>query len=135
MPVILTPHVDDPTILIIRIMNPWNWADMQQANQTIPMTPGSDYASRIDRIVDLLDNPSLPHDSLNAARYHLSDFPDSWGISVVVATDQNILQMFETFRRIFPAFSHRIYVTSSIDDAIDIIKAHRKLTSPHPDND
>lgn len=131
MPVELTWSDEQQTIIIQRFYGKWTWNEFYEYNSKhIPkMMRQVDHVVHI--VSDYTDGKSLPGGgAITHARNVVNNYPDNWGILVIVSDNMFIRSLVDIFCKIFQAsIGKKVHSAKSREEAYDIINSRQDVAS------
>lgn len=103
----------------------WTWEDFYESSkQSITMIKSVDHITHI--ISDFRNSGALPiGSSITHARNVMKNYPDNWGILVVVSDSMFIRSLVGAFRRLFASgIGGKTYATETMEQAHELMVAY-----------
>ncbi len=130
MPITVMPHTTIECVVVYTFSNPWTWDELmfafeqeQQYSTTLP--PGETYIT----LVLIHEAKSMaPGLSLSHFQYMQKHNPTNWDCVVVVRHPNHFFNPLFTVASNFPAWSNRVFMVDTVEEAHETIKKRRVST-------
>ena len=113
---------DDPAKTIIwgKFTGRWSWEEFNSAIENVADQMNT-VDHRVDIIADMQEGGAVPiGSSITTARNAMRQYPDNWGIIVIVASNRFVQILINTFSSV-TEFGDRTYAVNDIESARKLI--------------
>lgn len=127
---------EERTIILQIFTGNWTWEEFYAVcDQSTRMMETVTW--RVDLIADFTHTGAIPiGGAMTHAKNVVSNFPPNWGALAVVTTNQLVLLLVSTFKRVFrTTYGRRTFTVMSMDDAVNLIMKLRQLSNVPKDLD
>jgi hypothetical protein len=103
----------------------WSWEELYEiSNQALGMF--NSVPHRVDVIHNHTNSTHIPRRALSHAQRLVAQYPENWGISVVVGTNPLLKGLMQVFRRVYRQMGERHFMAATLE------QAHQLLTERPP---
>ena len=123
MPINVSWHNEEETIVIQEYVGRWSWEDFYQATTVESATLMKTTNHTVHIFADYSNSQGIPVGGAFTQAYSaMRKYPDNWGILVIVSANRFITTMVDIFKKMFTTdLGAKTFTAATIEEAYDII--------------
>ena len=120
MPIEVGWDNDEKTTLRYDYEGNWSWEELYEiSNKALEMF--NSVPHRVDTIHNHTNSTYIPRGALSHAQRLLAQYPENWGISVVVGTNPLLKALMLVFRKVYRQMGERHFMAATLEQARQLL--------------